>query len=111
MEKVWVAEQKAEQENKRLAELQKQLEEERQIQELRQLQAGHGQKVQNVDTSMDWMYEGPAAAQAARKQQDAEAYLLGKIYKPQESKTFDLSLSGNDFTCIPLFHKLIFYLQ
>lgn len=93
MEKVWLAEQKTEQENKRLAELQKQLHEERQIKELRQLQAAHGQKVQNVDTSMDWMYEGPAAAQAAQKQQDAEAFLLGKIYKP-ETKTFDLNVPG-----------------
>jgi len=94
VEKVWLAEQKSEQENKRLEELQKQLQEERQIQELRQLQATNGQKVQSVDTSMDWMYEGPAAAQAAQKQKDAEAYLLGKIYKPQEAKTFDLSVPG-----------------
>jgi hypothetical protein len=69
------------------------LEEERQIQELRQLQAAaSGSNVKHVDTTMDWMYEGPAAANAAKQQALSEEYLLGKIYKPQESKTFDLSI-------------------
>lgn len=95
VEKVWIAEQKAEQEEKKLLELQKQLEEERQIQELRQLQAqSHGTVHHSVDSSMDWMYEGPAAAQASQQQKAAEEYLLGKIYKPQENKTFELGLSG-----------------
>jgi hypothetical protein len=40
VEKVWIAEQRADQENKRLAEFQKQIAEERQIQELRTLQVG-----------------------------------------------------------------------
>eukprot|EP01039_Chlorochromonas_danica_P004892 gene4892-5361_t len=93
VEKVWLAEQKAEQEEKKLLELQKQLEEERQIQELRQLQAqSQGTVHHSVDSSMDWMYEGPAASQASQQQKAAEEYLLGKIYKPQESKTFELGL-------------------
>lgn len=91
---MWIAEQKQEQEQKKLSELQKQLEEERQIQELRQLQAASGQNVKHLDTSMDWMYEGPAAAANAAKQQQSEEYLLGKIYKPQETKTFDLNIPG-----------------
>jgi hypothetical protein len=58
VEKVWIAEQEAAKESKKLEELQKQINEERQIQELRQLQIQHGQAVKNVDTSLDWMYEG-----------------------------------------------------
>lgn len=61
--------------------MQKQIQEERQIQELRELQVASGQVVRNTDTTMDWMYEGPAAQQ----QQSGEEYLLGKIYKPESS--------------------------
>jgi hypothetical protein len=61
-----------------VAELQKQILEERQIQELRQLQAASGMAVKNLDSTMDWMYEGPSAQQ----QQSAEEFLLGKVYKP-----------------------------
>jgi hypothetical protein len=93
VEKVWLAEQKSESERKRLAELQKQLEEERQIQELRQLQAAHGQVVKTLDTTLDWMYQGPASENQSKK--EAEDYLLGKIYKPKDSNTIDLSLQGN----------------
>lgn len=65
-----------------LAELQKQIQEERQIQELRELQVASGQVVRNTDTTMDWMYEGPAAQQ----QQFGEDYLLGKIYKAEDNR-------------------------
>lgn len=41
---------------------------------------------------MDWMYEGPAGASAADQRKQSEEYLLGKIYKPQVTKTFDLSI-------------------
>lgn len=78
VERVWLAEQKAEEEQKRLAELQKQLQEERQILELRQLQAAHGQVTKTIDNSLDWMYEGPMSA--SQKQQSSEDFLLGKIY-------------------------------
>ena len=87
-----MAEQKAEQEEKKLAELQKQLDEERQIQELRRLQAAQGQDVKNLDNSMDWMYEGPQASSARQQSQQSEEYLLGKIYKAPDAKTFDLSI-------------------
>ena len=79
MEAVWLAEQKSEQEAKKLAEFQKQIGEERQIQELRNLQVQHGQTVKTMDSSMDWMYEGPAGAQAAVMNQQSEEYLLGKF--------------------------------
>lgn len=109
MEKVWVAEQKAEQEQKKLVELQKQLQEERQIQELRQLQVQHGQNIRNVDSSLDWMYEGPSASSI--KQQQSEEFLLGKIYKPQENNTFDLSVPGKcpHRTCSHFLHSLLYF--
>ena len=80
VEKVWIAEQKAEQETKKLAELQKQILEERQIQELRQLQVAHGQQVKTVDSTLDWMYQGPAGHDALVKQQTTEEYLLGNLF-------------------------------
>ena len=81
VEKVWIAEQEAAKEAKKLQELQKQINEERQIQELRELQVKSGQAVKTVDTTLDWMYEGPAA----QTDQSAEEYLLGKIYKPKDT--------------------------
>ncbi len=79
VEKVWIAEQKADQERNKLNDLQKQLEEERQIQELRQLQAAHGHSVKSVDTSLDWMYEGPSSSSIQTIQN--EEYLLGRVFK------------------------------
>ncbi len=81
VERVWIAEQAAEKEAKKLKELQKQINEERQIQELRELQVKSGQAVKTVDTTLDWMYEGPAA----QTEQTSEEYLLGKIYKPKDT--------------------------
>lgn len=92
---MWVAEQKDEQERKRLAEFQKQLLEERQIQELRQLQAAQGQVVKHTDNSLDWMYEGPGGGSQVQK--DSEEYLLGKIYKPQQTKTFEVGAARKFF--------------
>lgn len=87
---MWIAEQKADQERKKLDELQKQLEEERQIQELRQLQVAHGQVVKTVDTSLDWMYEGPSASSV--QSQQTEEYLLGKVFNQGgRGSTFDVS--------------------
>ena len=94
VEKVWVAEHQAQEEQKKVAELQKQIMEERQIQELRKLQVASGQVVKTVDTTLDWMYEGPAAAQ----QQSSEEYLLGKVYQAKESgeKVTDVHKVGNN---------------
>ncbi len=87
-----------------MAEFQKQLEEERQIQELRQLQAATGQTIQTIDTSLDWMYQGPQSEAIAQK--EAEEYLLGKIYKGKEEKTIDLNVPGNNaFPSIPCLIK------
>jgi hypothetical protein len=95
VEKVWLAEQKLEQEKKRLIELQKQLEEERQIQELRQLQAAHGgEAAKFIDSALDWMYAGPAAGEAEKNKKEAEEFLLGKAFRAKEGKTVDLALAG-----------------
>ncbi len=49
------------------------------------------------------MYQGPASEVQAQK--DSEDYLLGKIYKPKESKTMDLNVPGK-----PL-HSLVYRLS
>lgn len=92
IERVWAAEKKAAEEQTKLAEYQKQINEERQIQELRQLQVASGQAVKTVDTTLDWMYEGPNAGMQA--QQSSEEYLLGKIYKPQQEKNSEFGVLG-----------------
>ncbi len=107
VEKVWIAEQKADQERNKLNDLQKQLEEERQIQELRQLQAAHGHSVKSVDTSLDWMYEGPSSSSIQTIQN--EEYLLGRVFKQSRVTTSDMvgqgkshcgqSLELNNFNC------------
>ncbi len=48
VEKVWIAEQKAAEEKKRMNELQKQLTEERQVMELKQLQKDAGMLMDNM---------------------------------------------------------------
>lgn len=42
--------------------------------------------MKTVDTTLDWMYEGPAA----QATQTSEEYLLGKIYKSKENPTNEL---------------------
>lgn len=92
VEKVWMAEQKGEEEKKKVIELQKQIAEERQIQELRQLQVASGHVVKIVDNTLDWMYEGPAAEKV--QQQAKEEYLLGKTYKAKEENSNDVRKVG-----------------
>lgn len=91
IEEVWVAERKKDSEVKKIAELQKQVIEERQIQELRQLQVQSGQVVKTVDTSLDWMYEGPAGYS---QDKSTEEYLLGKTYEPKGEEQTDLHKLG-----------------
>jgi hypothetical protein len=56
------------------------------------LQVASGQVVKNVDTSLDWMYEGPAA----QSEQSTEEYLLGKIFKPKDNSTNQLKEIGKE---------------
>jgi predicted ATPase len=101
-----MAEQKGEEEKKKVIELQKQIAEERQIQELRQLQVASGHVVKIVDNTLDWMYEGPAAEKI--QEQSTEEYLLGKTYKPKDDKSSDLQKVGESQT---LCHQFVAPLQ
>jgi hypothetical protein len=109
VERVWLAEQKDLKEKKKLGELQKQLQEERQMQELRQLQVESGHKVKTVDTSLDWMYQGPSSE--VQKQQSSEEYLLGKIFKPKNEVTQDFKKGYFSNTYFPDYYiqRVIMY--
>lgn len=82
-EKVFLARQKAEQEKKRLLEIQKQLREERQMEDLRKIQVEAG--LIPYSERLDWMYEG--VVQSA----DAEDYLLGKPVDDKAEKESELN--------------------
>eukprot|EP00871_Galdieria_phlegrea_P000654 jgi/Galph1/158/GphlegSOOS_G4998.1 len=74
-EKVWLAEQKAEEEKKRIDELRKQLEDERHFQELRRLQVQSGQldpSALKQEERVEWLYEW------GKDKDEEEQYLLGK---------------------------------
>jgi hypothetical protein len=77
VEKVWIAEQKADAEAKKLQELKKQIAEERQLQELKELQVKAGLVDKGQLEKLDWMYEGPMATMQDH-QSSTEQYLLGK---------------------------------
>ena len=86
-EKVWLAEQKAAAEAQKVKELQTQIQLEREKEEFEKL-AG---KKSKGDRGVNWMYEeggGPAYGEnaeleAAKEEEEKEAYLLGKEYVPQ----------------------------
>ena len=94
-EKVWIAEQKAESEARKCAELREQIKVEREREEFDRLTKGDAVG----DRGTNWMYEGGGAAaaaasgigggggaSAAREEEEArrnEAYLLGKEYAPE----------------------------
>jgi hypothetical protein len=44
---------------------------------LRQLQAAHGQSIKQTDSTLDWMYQGPA--NQSEQMKSAEDYLLGMM--------------------------------
>ena len=76
-ERIWLEEQKAEEEERRLEQWRKEIDEERQMQELQRLkeEAGH---VPRRAERLDWMYaSGPSQVKAFRTAEQ-EAYLLGK---------------------------------
>ncbi|KAJ3195675.1 RNA-splicing factor, partial [Dinochytrium kinnereticum] len=75
VEKVYLKERAADEEKKKLAQLQKEIEEQRAVQELQQLQESSG-KIKKRQERLDWMYGGPGSS--AQVAEDREAYLLGK---------------------------------
>lgn len=85
-EKVWLQEQEAAAERKKLEELRKEREHERQMQELQRIheEAGGKKRVERVE----WMYNTPAA-KSGPSEGELEDYLLGK-------KRVDKLLQGNE---------------
>ena len=83
--------------------------EERQIQELRKLQVDNGIAVKTTDSSLDWMYEGPAGQSV--QQETAEQYLLGKIYKPKNEDTNDVKQLGTFYIRLKNIQKVFIILK
>ena len=83
VEKVWIAEQKQEDEAKRVSELKKQIDEEREIDDLRKLQKDQG-LVTDPKQKLEWMYEGPGSAIASAAA--AEEYKLGREFRSTTQK-------------------------
>ncbi|XP_071448045.1 pre-mRNA-splicing factor CWC25 homolog isoform X1 [Hetaerina americana] len=80
MEKVWKAEQKHEQEKKKIAELQREIREEREREEIRKFAEDGGVVEKKDEFKLDWMYKGPGGVVSR------EDYLLGRAI----DKSFDL---------------------
>jgi len=88
IEKVWLAEQKQKESERKTLENMKKLKEERQIEELKKLQVTAGLIPESRLQRLDWMYQGPDASSDITT---AEEYLLGKPIKdnkPEEKKHF-----------------------
>ncbi|KAG5190600.1 hypothetical protein JKP88DRAFT_175592 [Tribonema minus] len=86
-EKVWIAEQKHEEEEQRIRDLQKQVEEERQLQELQGVTTKREDRV-------DWMYEGAMQVRAETDAKEADEYLLGKTFKGKQVRAATALLGG-----------------
>ena len=74
IEKVWIAEQKKKEHDRRQAELLKKLKEERHLEEMKKLQVEAGLIPASHLNRMDWMYQGANKMQ----EKQSEDYLLGK---------------------------------
>ncbi|WFD18149.1 RNA-splicing factor [Malassezia caprae] len=85
-EKVWMQEQEAEAERKKLEELRKEREQERQMQELQRIHEAAGGKRRSE--RVEWMYATPASS-SGPSEAELEDYLLGK-------KRVDKLLQGNE---------------
>ncbi|PNF42796.1 hypothetical protein B7P43_G13620 [Cryptotermes secundus] len=72
MEKVWKAEQKYDQEKKRIAELQREIREERAREDIQKYAEEKGVVEKKDNMKLDWMYKGPGGMV------DREEYLLGR---------------------------------
>ncbi|KAI8836104.1 Pre-mRNA splicing factor-domain-containing protein [Chytridium lagenaria] len=98
VEKVYLKERAADEEKKKLAQLQKEIEEQRAVQELQQLQESSG-KIKKRQERLDWMYAGPGSV--AQVAEDREAYLLGKKKVDkliEQGKSVDELSSKNTFS-------------
>jgi len=83
IEKVWIAEQKQREAERRALENTKKLKEERQIEELKKIQVEAGLIPESQLGRMDWMYQAPDSND---KIQTAEDFLLGKPVEDVKKK-------------------------
>jgi hypothetical protein len=90
-EKVWIAQQRLEQEVQKTAELSRQIQQEREQDELDKI-AG---KTGRLDRGIDWMYSGQHKYTEEQEAKEAEEYLLGKQVVGDGGKKSDLDV-GND---------------
>lgn len=89
IEKVWIAEQKQREREKKSIENSKKLKEERQIEELKKLQIEAGLVPSSHLERLDWMYQGPEV-HSNNNMTTAEEFLVGKSLKEkaEEKKHF-----------------------
>jgi len=87
IEKVWIAEQKQREIERKIIENKKKLKEERQIEELKKLQIDAGLIPASHMQRLDWLYQGP---ECNKDITTAEEFLIGKPLndKPEEKKYF-----------------------
>ena len=81
IEKVWKAEQKEKELERRVKEAQKKLKEERHYEEIKKIQVMNGLLPKSRLQRLDWMYEGGAI-----KNMSSEEYLLGKTKDEPETE-------------------------
>ncbi|KAJ1980782.1 RNA-splicing factor [Dimargaris verticillata] len=104
-EKIWKAEQHAEDEQRKLDQLRKEIEEERQLQELESIQEAAGLKKKSE--RLEWMYNMPGTATSGPAvTEDMEEYLLGRrrvdnLLKQNDNESSQsMSAGTTDYTAL-----------
>ena len=96
-EKVWIKEQEAAKEAKRIEQLQKQLDEERKLEEIQRLEAATGRLSEAEilkSRRLNWMYEGPSEKRTDKeKEEEQEKVLLGQKEADLEKEEIDNSVA------------------
>ncbi|PSN51285.1 hypothetical protein C0J52_05304 [Blattella germanica] len=101
MEKVWKAEQKHDQEKKRIAELQREIREEKAREDIQKYAEDKGVVEKKDNMKLDWMYKGPGGMV------DREEYLLGRAIDKsfeqmqQAEKASTSSKNTIELDCLP----------
>ncbi|XP_063236924.1 pre-mRNA-splicing factor CWC25 homolog [Bacillus rossius redtenbacheri] len=103
MEKVWKAEQKNDQEKRRIAELQREIREERAREDIKKLAEDTGVVEKKDGMKLDWMYKGPSGAV------DREEYLLGcridktfeQMEQAEKPSTSASAKNSVEYDCVP----------
>ncbi|XP_021927759.1 pre-mRNA-splicing factor CWC25 homolog isoform X2 [Zootermopsis nevadensis] len=100
MEKVWKAEQKHDQEKKRIAELQREIREEKAREDIQKYAQDKGVVEKKDNMKLDWMYKGPGGMV------DREEYLLGRAIdksfeQMQHAEKASTSRNTIELDCLP----------